>query len=782
VAGASVRVFDRGIAARPARWRSRISGPPQAVTGEDGRFRLAGLPAGSLHDLQILANGFQPVVLEGIEAPTERPVQLVLEPAAEVAGRVVDAREEAVEGARVSVVLVSLHPDLEREVASELVEDRTVLTDAEGRFALSELRPGKGSLTVVADGHLRPEPIPLDLEEGSRHDGILVRVLEGARIEGRVVTEDGEPVEGVRVAVEDSGGFTDADGTYGFDGVPIGQMEIAASHPRYHHELREVDVEPGINSVDWTFPVGRAVAGRVTDPAGDPVSGAVVRLATEEGVGGRELRTIAAADGGFRFDPVPSDEYRLEGEAPGFSATVAPDPVRVADRSLDGLQLTLRPGVLLTGRVTGLDAEALSRVRVEVSAADDGRTLDASVDWEGVYELRDLSPGDWRLRASLERDRRQVEARVPIDPGAGTVRRDLVFTDGSTLSGTVLYDAEPLMGASVSVRGLTSGLERSVRTDLDGRFEIADLEPGRYWLGVVHRPRRVIHNAEVELDASRDLSIDVSATTLEGQVTDARTGQPLERARVELRRADGVVGAEGLTLVVTDTAGAYYVARLTAGPYELTVHRDGYAPLYRSLAIAARPGSEVLDFSLEPARGLELLVQGVGPPPSHLDVLVEGPGGGWIERGRRRVAPDGRVSLSTLADGSWRLLVARPDGAPVPLQVTVPSTAPVPVDLPPATPVRVVVPDLRSSARIAQLRIFVPDGTPVSLVDLTVGLRDTWPLEAGRAAVGALPPGAYTFEVLGADGGRWVSTYEIGSGGGPLEVVVGSPTDTPPRS
>src|SRR6185369_9203073 len=73
-------------------------------TDDEGRFRLEGLGAGTLEEVQVRAKGYTTLYVEGLEikaASGEETHDLLLDRAASLAGQVVNARGEAVANARV---------------------------------------------------------------------------------------------------------------------------------------------------------------------------------------------------------------------------------------------------------------------------------------------------------------------------------------------------------------------------------------------------------------------------------------------------------------------------------------------------------------------------------------------------------------------------------------------------------------------------------------------------------------------------------------------------------
>jgi len=69
------------------------------------------------------------------------------------------------------------------------------------------------------------------------------------------------------------------------------------------------------------LPERRPLTGRVTQPDGKPISGAVVTLSRELDQGGFGFwggQTVTDANGSFSFPEADEDSYRIAVEAPGF--------------------------------------------------------------------------------------------------------------------------------------------------------------------------------------------------------------------------------------------------------------------------------------------------------------------------------------------------------------------------------------------------------------------------------------------------------------------------------
>jgi 5-hydroxyisourate hydrolase-like protein (transthyretin family) len=78
------------------------------------------------------------------------------------------------------------------------------------------------------------------------------------------------------------------------------------------------------------------------------------------------------------------------------------------------------------------------------------------------------------------------------------------------------------------------------------------------------------------------------ACAVEGMVVKATTGEPLKRARITLRRAEG---REPPVTAVTDAAGRFSLQSLAPGRYRLTVERNGHVRQEYGQRLPGRPGT-----------------------------------------------------------------------------------------------------------------------------------------------------------------------------------------------
>ena len=121
-----------------------------------------------------------------------------------VSGQVVEAATGApVAGAQVVLMTVPLGPPTNPMA----LRPKSTTTDQSGRFAFTDLEPGRYRLDAQKAGFARPfdsgavAPPMLEVHAGERRSDVSVRLVRGGAIAGRVVDPYGEPIVNARVMV-----------------------------------------------------------------------------------------------------------------------------------------------------------------------------------------------------------------------------------------------------------------------------------------------------------------------------------------------------------------------------------------------------------------------------------------------------------------------------------------------------------------------------------------------------------------------------------------------------
>lgn len=740
--------FDESLARRP----------PDARTDVAGGFRLGSFAPGER--MHLFAGGLEHigVWVKHLELPLLEPLRIVLEPGLGVAGRVLDTAGQPIPDTEIQLTWIEHLTGL--DVPAHRPGEKTRRTDIEGRFAFAGLQPGPATLTAWAPGFQESEPLALELplETGTAEREALVIVLEtGASLRGQVKTAGGRLLGGVRVSAGRPGAFSDAEGRYRLDGVAPGAVSVEAYHSHYGVLREEIEVELGEQVLDLIFPDGHEIRGQVVDESGRPLAEVALELGSEVRRGAPTYRARSGADGSFRLVPVAVGDYEVKASLPG-SVLRGPRTLRI-DGDLDDLRVVLERGALVHGTVLGLDFDELARLQVSAEDGEAG-SIRGRVDYTGAYEIRDIPPGHWLVRAVLGGGRRQVQERLEVPPGGAEIRRDLAFIERFVLSGTVLLGGEPLPAALVSLAGRDLAVEREVATDHRGRFRIEDLERATYNLGVAHSRELLVLNRDVEIEGHQDIVIDLVPARVSGRIVDAGSGQPLADALVMLVRLSESGEETNALSAMSDADGAFDFPRAPPGRYRASVHRDGYAAATWQLDFAAGVERRDLELAVPATPGAELRVLlASGGVPRSVTVAIMDANGSAFLRESRPVEEDGKVALLTMPEGAFRVFVQSPGTVALHTTLEVPGEPQV-LTLELAGLLDVRVPDLFTSGAVATLELVDPNGQPWVGLDPYGQPVAAWRLVGGRATVEGVPAGPWSLRVTSTDGQTWNGAVE----------------------
>ena len=469
-----------------------------------------------------------------------------------------------VEGARVTLVPAGLEASRAFSVPLQPEEAgadgrramvREVLTDAEGRFRLPQVREGHYRLeTLLPTGRVhRPDPFelpaPQDVEIGPLGDEQRILwdlgqfdVTDWLAVEVVAVDEHGEPIVGVEVTARQGSslrsllsfrGRTDADGLLrlsGFDPErPLRLDCVAAGHGAWgaDFELLPVEVVCRLDRL-------ARVMGRLLDVGGEPLTGGAVsmRLSDEQAddrVAGQadagRMTAVPGEDGDFSLQ-VPSGRYALTVAAPGRQSderVVYLD----AGEELDLGEIALAPGRELKGLVIEAPAppdgppplnlqdegEPVPVPFAEVRAIEPPGAAQASVDGDGAFVISSIGDASLELEVTAEGF---AAERLVLEPAEQ--RRDspllIELHRGGWIRALVSQGGEPCAGCVV--RLLPHGPD--LLTDAEGEALSPPLRPGLYRLEkpqVLHLGSQVVEIPSALIRRTRVVADEVSTVRFE---------------------------------------------------------------------------------------------------------------------------------------------------------------------------------------------------------------------------------------------------------------------------
>lgn len=575
VSGARVAVIPdrlRGFGPSP-------SDPPVAVveTDSSGGFEFDGVIRSECYALRASHPGFRTVERRPIrmsEPATLRP-RIVLVTGQTVRGEVRDERGQPLPG----VTVAAMERADARSGAAVIRLERSVTSDADGRYELTNLAPGDKRVLATGDGWAATGK-DLTVFDGVRPARVDLTMTEAARvIAGRVIDSiSGAPVAGVKVLARISGR-----GPAPIAGAPADPKRL---DPRRSGPRRvAAGTTPAIDAnamVPKPGPGGRMTMSPVWPRA----------IATRARL---ELTTVSAEDGAFRFEGAIDAEYVVSVDDPDQRA-------RHEWRVLPGdedLEVSVTPygrisGVVVDGAgvpvpsfVIGLGASAdrgllAPEARRHVHSEDGRFSLvvteqfvaqavqaDAGPLWVHVLAagFAGGSAGPFQVRAGERIDGVSISMT-----GGARLSGQVLGHSGVPVSGALVTVVEPMPERPTNRDVLLVSARRSIgtldgiltRTDGDGRYVIDNVPAGRFQI----RARRDGHaegrsepfacNGADEI-AVPELRLD-EAAVISGRVIGCHSARVVVASTVP----DGPV-----RIVLPADDGAFRCADLPEGTYRV---------------------------------------------------------------------------------------------------------------------------------------------------------------------------------------------------------------------
>lgn len=445
--------------------------------------------------------------------------------------------------------------------ADTIAEPRVTLSGPDGKYALNDLPAGSYIVSVTRTGYASQTyskgrsitPTPVVVTNAQLVGSLDFALVPGGFITGRILDEDGSPFAGALVdalVTKSNNGTdtlfsvastqTDDRGEFRLFGLAPGQYYVSASDPAF----RAVSTPKGVVHYSPTYFPGVPFADQartvvVTGAAAPPRVEFKLQLVPPARVSGQ----LAAADGRELFsaaiimspvegqgapmvppdDPqlLPNGRFSFGEVVPGNyqirargqtdrtgAALFAVFAIQITGTDLEGIQMTLRPGGLLDGRLIvdskrGAKPPPLPSLRVRAPFTDGnsfGDALTGTIQVNGSFALRGLMKGPHQLvldglPAPWVVKSVQFHGTDITDQAFEVTEREqfrdvrITITDtGSELTG-VVQNARDLPVANTGVLVFprvalfwlrTNRRMRIAYTDRDGRFTVPGLPAGEY--------------------------------------------------------------------------------------------------------------------------------------------------------------------------------------------------------------------------------------------------------------------------------------------------------------
>ncbi|MCC6862574.1 MAG: carboxypeptidase regulatory-like domain-containing protein [Bryobacterales bacterium] len=356
--------------------------------------------------------------------------------------------------------------------AMPVMSGESTVSDDEGKFRFDRVEPGTYSLYAERTGFLRQEygarsnsymGTPITVRPGEAMSSISFKLLPQSVIAGRVVNDEGEPVQQAQVMViRQSGSGGQGPASAGAATNDIGEFRVANLSPgRY-----------------------------------------LLRVMPQQGFFGGPPPAPPKSEGGKGRQANVPTYY------PGVSDAAAASPVEVTPgQQVTGLSITLQKGWVyrISGKLTAPPAAGqmtrlmlMPRERNPLSISFFGGA-GGFVKPDGSFQIDNVQSGSYYV-AAMQHDmagggRPQVVARTPVDVTDQDVEGVLLQVQaGVDISGSVRVEAKEKTVSTAGMRVALTPAEGiplntpNAAVGADGTFQLAGVMPDRYYLAFYGTP------------------------------------------------------------------------------------------------------------------------------------------------------------------------------------------------------------------------------------------------------------------------------------------------------
>jgi hypothetical protein len=424
-------------------------------------------------EVRIHADGYVPIVLmwpigPGQKLPDNYTARL--ERGTTIGGRVVDEQGNPVAGSKV-LVWVPREDRVDRLPVLVDLFQTPFTTDADGRWRCDVV---PADLKTVLLQLNQPSFLDYSLFASSstapnldqlRAQSAEIVLKAGRPVEGLVLDDaTDQPIAGATVqfgtdfnSSNASRATTDAQGRFRLAAPEEGPGKLTAQAPGHAPETAEILVGEKLDPVSIRLRPGRTIRGRVVDPEGKPIPGALLVVDSWRGIRSLNLQTRADADGSFALQDAPDDPIEAQVAADGFmnrpGLTLSPS---TAPREIM-LNRPLRVSGSVTDAMTGEPIAAFT-VTPTFNAENPphpGDRRDTSAFGDGKFQVYSTWPVPDSRVFWFEANGYKPLASRPVRFDEGTVTIDLAMTKGTIplrapVSGVALLpDGSPAAEATV---------------------------------------------------------------------------------------------------------------------------------------------------------------------------------------------------------------------------------------------------------------------------------------------------------------------------------------------
>jgi len=625
VSGANIQVFsgERYVTA--------------LTSGTGGAFETPPLVPGE-YEFQVKASGYQ-FHVESVDVPeTDEaelpPIQIVLDPANTIEGVVVTPGGGPAIGARVALFTaggVSSWSDPLKLIDS-------VVTNGSGQYRFTSVPPIEGAFQVGAwrEGMIGAFSPALSLSEATRDVLPPIQLLAGMPVTGHVVESEGQPLEGVTVAVPTREAFprtgrilerfnaplpqttTGANGMFRLEGLEEASIRVDITKDGYIPQHPTVDVTPpSVDLGEIRLESDRegkegTIYGQITDELYKDYPRSNCTLRRVGGGNPASYFQVTDEKGSFVFNEVQQGEYILD---VGTHTTRENNIYIPLNQTLEGLepgQPALRVIFDLGGAVNlkVVDGGGNPVRRFRVNAASRGGWPGAgagvpSVIAAGYNTIVEKSTGEATIKYLIPGGTADITVTadnlgvakatgIPVPPDGVGDAGTITVGEGGSIEGRVLdTNSQPVAGLSVDCTSPSNPAVQAT-TGSGGSYRASPLSPGTYTLEVRGKNYIPVRRAGITVEQGETIEMPEIVVSEGGTIS----GTVYQPDGVQV--AASVVVKCGEVSTQSDSGGRFLLQGVASGPQKLTANDFYGSTSYAEMDVNVMAGETLtLDIVLQ---------------------------------------------------------------------------------------------------------------------------------------------------------------------------------------
>ncbi|MDX1502481.1 MAG: carboxypeptidase regulatory-like domain-containing protein, partial [Thermoanaerobaculia bacterium] len=648
-----------------------------AASDAEGRFLLAPVHPRAGHRIAVSLAGYA-TLRQRLPSPEQRgdeELLLVLTRGARAVGRILGPGGEPIAEAEIELHEARASdsgPWFVRGADPSRKPVAAALSGGDGGFELADLPPGRFDLEVRSPGYAEARQPGIEVpDEPAEVDLGVLELIPGADIEGLVVDADGRPVPEAEIRLlpsesasraifrrlrrgrvrDEVAAVSGPDGGFRVEDLHPGEIGDLLVSAAGHATARLFGIEaPTAQPLRVELAAAARLAGRVLDPGGGPIEDARVHAQPLSETGARIVFRRADsgwartdADGRFELEVDPG-RLAVTVNANGWQGAQLSEIDAPPGGSVTGLEIVLRRGASIVGRIVGGDGRPVSGAQV-MTGSGGGMSSSGTTDGDGRYRLEGVETGWQTLRVWHDRLPR-ITRQVEVEAGENVV--DISLEEGFEISGRVVDETGAAVDEATVLLSEESGFDhRHMVTGPDGSFRFDQMLPGTYDVSVQARgfaPRQL--DEKLVVDRGPVLGLSVALRRGHSVVGTIFGLAPEELRRVEVRAQ----GPGALGEVRPD--GTYRIDGLPAGSLQVIgVVAGGAGRAQTTVTIVEGVAETLADLEFGVGLTLSGRVLRAGEPLPGARIFLSGSGSGRY--GQAASDHDGRFRIGGLEPGSY---------------------------------------------------------------------------------------------------------------------------------